>query len=190
MQSADQPDSGVRNEIRPLRARSAGRRTLDEQVRVRVPGLYRSLGKRLFRLPPENAFRRRFFPYVMARAYAAANRHDFDLIATFNDDSKYEYRASPGVLPPDLEEISSRHTGYLQMWQGWIDAFPDIQYEPRELIDFGDRMLVIVEQSGHGSGSGIRLSQTLFQLYTMEKGMVIRQEDFLDREEALRAARA
>jgi hypothetical protein len=34
------------------------------------------------------------------------------------------------------------------------------------------------------------MSQTLFQLYTFEDAMVIRQEDFLDREDALRAARA
>jgi ketosteroid isomerase-like protein len=185
---ASEPPEGVRSKIRPLRA--PGRRTPDEQLRVRWPGLYHALARLLFRLPPEHPLRRRFSAYAMARAYAAANRHDFDLIATFNDDSRYEYRASPGVLPPDLEEVSSRHTGYLQMWQSWIDAFPDIHYDPREQIDFGDRVLVTVEQSGHGSGSGIAISQTLFQLYTFEDGMVVRQEDFLDREEALRAARA
>jgi hypothetical protein len=126
----------------------------------------------------------------MARAYAAANRRDFELIATFNDTPNYEYRASPGVLPPDLEAVSRRHAGYLDMWQHWTDAFPDIHYEPRELVDFGRTALVTAEQSGHGTGSGIAVSQTLFQLYTFDAGMVIRQEDFLDREEALRAARA
>jgi hypothetical protein len=126
----------------------------------------------------------------MARAYAAANRRDFELIAAFNDNPKYEYRASPGVLPPDLEAVSSRHTGYLEMWRRWIDAFDDIHYEPSEMVDFGERILVTAEQSGHGTGSGIAMSQTLFQLYTFEDAMVIRQEDFLDREDALRAARA
>jgi hypothetical protein len=130
-------------------------------------------------------------PYTMARAYAAANRRDFELVAAFNDTPNYEYRASPGVLPPDLEAVSSRHSGYLDMWRHWTDAFPDIRYEPREMVDFGRTVLVTAEQSGHGSGSGIAMSQTLHQLYTFDDdGMVIRQEDFLDREEALRAAGA
>jgi len=180
----------VRSEIKPLRARSADRRTLDERLRIRFPGLHRWIDSFFFGLSPHSWLRRRVGPYTMARAYAAANRRDFELIAVFNDTPNYEYRASPGVLPPDLEAVSSRHSGYLDMWQRWTDAFPDIRYEPREMFDFGDRVLVTAEQSGHGSGSGIAVSQTLFQLYTFDAGMVIRQEDYLDREEALRAARA
>ena len=140
-------------------------------------------------MSPRSWLRRRLGPYTMARAYAAANRRDFELIATFNDAPTYEYRAAAGLLPPDLDPVSSRHQGYLQMWGLWLDAFPDIRFEPREQIDFGDRILVTAEQHGHGSGSGVAVSQTVFQLYTFEGGMVVRQEDFLDREEALRAAR-
>ena len=181
--------SGVRSEITPLRF--PGRRTLDERLRVRLPGLYRRLNSFFFHQHPHTWLRRRVGPYMMARAYAAANRRDFELIAAFNDTANYEYRASPGVLPPDLEAVSSRQSGYLDMWQRWTDAFPDIRYEPSEMVDFGRTILVTAEQIGHGSGSGIAMSQTLFQLYTFDSdGMVISQEDFLDREEALRAARA
>jgi ketosteroid isomerase-like protein len=72
--------------------------------------------------------------------------------------------------------------------QVWLDAFEDIRFEPEELLDMGDKVLVTAQQKGHGSGSGVGVSQTLFQLYTIRRGLVIRQEDFLDRAEALRSA--
>jgi ketosteroid isomerase-like protein len=178
----------VRSLVTPLRERASRRRTLDERLRVRFPGPFQLIGRALFRIPPRSRLRRRTAPYVMARAYAAGNRRDFDLIRTFNDLSVYEYRASADLLPPDLEQVSSRHKGYLQMWQRWMEAFEDIRFEPEEMLDLGDKILVTVEQKGHGSGSGVAVSQTVFQLFTFRRGLVIRQEDFLDRSQALAAA--
>ena len=43
-------------------------------------------------------------------------------------------------------------------------------------------------QSGHGSGSGVGVSHQVFQLFTFGRGLVIRQQDFLDRAAALDAA--
>jgi len=181
-------ENGVRSEIKPLSDRASRRRTLDERLRVRFPGIFHLLGRLLFRIPPRSRLRQRVVVLSIARTYAAANRRDFDLIRTFNDLSVYEYRASADVLPPDLDAVSSGHEGYLGMWQLWLEAFEDIRFEPEELLDMGDKVLVTAQQKGHGSGSGVAVSQTLFQLYTMRRGLVIRQEDFLDRAEALEAA--
>jgi len=60
--------------------------------------------------------------------------------------------------------------------------------EPQELLDFGDRVLVTTNLTGHGSGSGVSFSQQLFQLFTLRQGLVGRQRDFLDRTKALEAA--
>ena len=51
-----------------------------------------------------------------------------------------------------------------------------------------DKLLVTAEQRGHGSGSGVAVSQPVFQLFMFRRGLVVRQEDFLDAEEALEAA--
>ena len=56
------------------------------------------------------------------------------------------------------------------------------------MIDFGVRTLVTTRQSGHGSGSGVAVSQRVFQVFTYRDGLVIRQEDFADRSKALEAA--
>jgi hypothetical protein len=47
------------------------------------------------------------------------------------------------------------------------------------------RFLVTVEMSGHGAGSGVSISQHLFQLFTVGRGLVVRQIDYLDRAEVL-----
>ena len=60
--------------------------------------------------------------------------------------------------------------------------------DPEELLDLGNRILVTTRQSGHGSGSGVAVGQSVFQLFTFRRGLVIRQEDFLDRSQALDAA--
>jgi hypothetical protein len=100
----------------------------------------------------------------------------------------YEYRPSRDLLPPDLDEVFHGRDGYLKLWRYWLDAFEDIRWEPGEVLDFGDKILVATEQSGHGSGSGVRVSEPVFQLFTLQRGLVIRQEDFLDRAEAFEAA--
>jgi ketosteroid isomerase-like protein len=123
----------------------------------------------------------------IARAYAAANRRDFELILILNDDDHYEYRPSPHLLPPDMETVYHGHDGYRRFWRLWLDAFQDIRWDPEELLDFGDKALVTTKQSGRGSSSGVAVSEPVFQLFTFSRGLVIRQEDFLDRDEALEA---
>ena len=125
---------------------------------------------------------------AISRAYAAANRRDFDLVLTLNDPEIYEYRPSRDLLPPDLESVFYGHDGYLQLWRYWLDAFGDIRWDPEEILDMGGKVLVTTQQRGHGLGSGVEVSESVFQLFTFRKGLVIRQEDFLDRSDALIAA--
>jgi len=128
------------------------------------------------------------FARSMVRAYAAANRRDFELILTFNDDDPYEYRPSRDLLPPDMQTVYHGHDGYRRFWRLWLDAFQDIRWDPEEMLDFGEKALVTTRQSGRGSSSGVAVAEPVFQLFTFRRGLVIRQEDFLDRDEALEAA--
>jgi hypothetical protein len=76
----------------------------------------------------------------------------------------------------------------LELWRYWRDAFQDIRWDPEEVVDFGEMFLVTAQQSGHGSGSGIAVSEPIFQLFTLRRGLVIRQEDFRERSDALEVA--
>ncbi len=90
-------------------------------------------------------------------------------------------------MPPDLDTIFYGHDGYRKLWRYWLDAFEDIRWDPEEILDFGDRFLVRAQQRGRGSGSGVAVSEPVFQLFTLRRGLVVRQEDFLDRSKALEA---
>src|ERR671934_45495 len=103
-------------------------------------------------------------------------------------DPNIEYRPSEDLMPPDLEGAFHGHDGYLALWRYWRDAFDDIRWDPEEVLDLGDRLLVETQQRGHGSGSGVAVSEPVFQLFTFRSGLVIRQEDFRDRAKALEAA--
>jgi ketosteroid isomerase-like protein len=74
------------------------------------------------------------------------------------------------------------------VWRQVLEAFEDWTLEPEELIDQGDRLFSMTRTSGHGTVSGVPVSQTIFSVYTFRRGLVVRQEDFGDRGEALQAA--
>jgi len=179
---------GVRIPLSPLSHRASQRRSLDEQLRVRSPAIFRRLANAFMRLPPRARLRRLLIARGIQRAYAAGNRRDFDLLLVGMDPGSYEYRPSDDLLPPDLETVFYGHEGYLKLWRYWLDAFEDIRWDPEEILDLGDKLLVTTQQRGHGSGSGVAVSKPVFQLFTLRRGLVARQEDFLDRSKALEAA--
>ena len=179
---------GVRIALPPLSQRATQRRSVDEHLRVRFPALFRPLGDAIMRLPPRSRLRRSMVARLVGRAYAAGIRRDFDVLLTGMDPETYQYRPSGDLMPPDLEPVFYGHDGYLQLWRYWLDAFDDIRWDPEEILDLGDKLLVTAQQRGHGSGSGVAVSKPVFQLFKFRRGLVVRQEDFLDRSEALEAA--
>jgi ketosteroid isomerase-like protein len=170
-----------------LSEKAGQRRSLDERLFVRFPALFRLLAGAFMRLPPRSRLRRSMVTRRVWQAYAAANRRDFDAVLVGWDRGS-EYLPSGDLMPPDLEAVFHGHDGYLQLWRYWLDAFEDIRWDPEEMLDFGDRFLVTAQQRGHGSGSGVAVSEPVFQLFKLRQGLVVRQEDFLDRSKALEAA--
>ena len=156
---------------------------------VRFPALYPLLADAFMRLPPRSRLRR----LMLART---VGRHMRQLTVETSTSSSglgsrdSEYRPSGDLLPPDLEPVSTATTGTAELWRYWLDAFEDIRWDPEEILDFGDRLLVTTQQRGRGSGSGVAVSEPVFQLFTFRRGLVVRQEDFLDRSKALEAVGA
>jgi ketosteroid isomerase-like protein len=179
---------GTRSALPRLGERASQRRSLDDRLYVRFPALYRLLADAFSRLPSRSRLRRSIAARRVQRAYAAANRRDFDLVLV-GWDSASEYRPSADLLPPDVEPVFHGHDGMRQLWRYWLDAFEDIRWDPEEMLEFGgEQVLVTTQQSGRGSASGVSVSEPVFQLFTLRRGLVVRQEDFLDRSTALEAA--
>ena len=178
---------GVRTTLRPSKENPGQHRALDERLLLRFPAVARLVGESFMRLSPRSRLRRLLLARRIRQAYAAQARRDFEAVLA-GWDPACEYRPSRDLLPPDLETAFHGHEGMFELWRYWRDAFQDIRWEPEEVLDFGERFLVTAQQSGHGSGSGVAVSQPVFQLFTLRGGFVVRQEDFRERSDALEAA--
>jgi ketosteroid isomerase-like protein len=178
---------GVRYPVSLPGERRSQRRSLDERLFVRFPALFRLFADAWTRLPLRSRLRRLPVTRLVARACAAANRRDFDLLV-LGLDPDIEYRPRGDQMPLDLEAVFYGRDGYRAVWRAMADAFDDLRLVPEEVLDFGDRLLTTAQVRGHGSGSGVPVSTELFQVVKLRRGLVVRQQDFGDRTEALEAA--
>jgi ketosteroid isomerase-like protein len=167
------------------------RRTVDERIFVRFPALVRVLFSAWSRLPPQSRPRRAWLSRTVRQACEAWNRRDFDLLF-LGIDPQAEYRLpeslAGGYMPPDLLGVHQGYEGYLCVWEGLFEAWENLELKLDEAIDFGDRLLLAGRATGHGRHSGAPIDAPLFQVITMRRGLVIRQEEFGDRDRALQAA--
>lgn len=170
----------------PLVPETRRRRSLDERIVVRFPALARLFAAWWARLPQHSRLRRVLLLRLFRQAYAAANRKDFDLLLTGLDPG-IEYHSSE-LWQLDFDAVYHGHGGYLEVWRAVLESFEVVRLDPEELLDLGDRVLVTTTLSGHGAGTGLSTSQPHFQLFTLRRGLVVRQDDFRYRAEALKAA--
>jgi ketosteroid isomerase-like protein len=163
-------------------------RTLDERILVRFSALAPWLTAALNRLPRHSRLRCALLVRRARLAYAAVNRRDFDLaVALYDPNYEYHLRGEHVAFPDwDLGYVG--HDGFRKFWRQALEAFDDIRFDPEEILDLGDRRLITVQISGHGTGSGVAVNQKLFQLFTYRRGLIVRQDDFSDRARALEAA--
>jgi hypothetical protein len=159
---------------------------LDERIVVRFPALARLSAAWWARLPQHSRLRRVLLLRRFRQAYAAANRRDLDLLLTGLDPG-IEYHTSE-LWQIDFDASYHGHGDYLEVWRKVLESFEDLRLDPEELLDLGDRVLVTITLSGRGVGSGVSTSQRHFQLFTFRRGLVVRQDDFQDRAEALKTA--
>ena len=187
-QEAVEPVTGVRTPVTV--SSETTRRTLDERIFIRFPAVARVFASAWTRLPPRSRLRRAIISRLSRLGCEAVNRRDFDVVLLFLDpEFEMRFDESPvgGFVPPDLVGVHRGHEAFLRIWQTAIQAI-NLRIEHEEVIDFGDRFLATGRQKGHGTGSGIPVDEPLFQLFTLRRGLVIREEDFVDRHKALEAA--
>lgn len=170
-----------------LPSEAAGRRrTPDEHLAVRFPGLYHRFADRLMRLPLDSRLRRWFLTSSVARGCAAANRRDFELMLTgWADD--IDYRAVEGAL----DDHGPIH-GKAEMrayFQDWIDTFDEFKVEPLEVIDAGqDQVIAVLRNSGRAKLSGVETDLTFAVVNTIRDGKIVRGREYWTKEQALEAA--
>lgn len=114
------------------------------------------------------------------------NRGEFDWVADH--------------VPPDFELVPTPGSGISEKFVGpegvsrWYDelaeAWETIRTDVEEVVDFGERVVVLGRIRNRGRVSGIEVDVVAAHLWTVENGVPTRIELVGDREEALRRGSA
>jgi ketosteroid isomerase-like protein len=176
----------VRTPIGPD-ARLPTRRTLDERLMVRWPGVYAALTRALQGLPPRSRLRRALLRRSALSAWGAWVRGDLDLVLVrFAPDCRYdpprEWRAA------GMRDAYQGHAGLREWTADMRDAWEWIDNTPLEVIDAGDVLVFINKVRMRARGSGIEFDTRFGFVIRIERGLIVREQDFSDLDEALRAA--
>lgn len=75
-----------------------------------------------------------------------------------------------------------------KQFRQWVEACPDLIYEPLEVRTNGDRAFVWVRMSGHSGSSKIPVETELAHVWTVEDDKIRRIEEYVDRAGGLEAA--
>ena len=117
-------------------------------------------------------------------AHEAFNRGDLD--------ATVEFFHPEAVWIPYLAGLEGRefrgHAALLDMWRDLRQNYAGFQIDPQEVIDGGDRMVVVVEARTIEPRSGVEVRQKWAQLMSIRDDLIERVEPFPTREAALEAA--
>lgn len=104
---------------------------------------------------------------------------------------------TPEVFDPDVEVVWSAdipgvgtYHGLAGLTEGMLDfleAWESVGWTADELIDVGDRVVVLATARGRGKGSGVEAETKFAHVWTMRAGKATKIAAYTDRAEALKA---
>jgi ketosteroid isomerase-like protein len=87
---------------------------------------------------------------------------------------------------PDSDSFTGRDAFIANMAK-LDESFEELRLEPLEIIDLGERILVVVSMRGRGRGSGVPVEMAFVQLWSLRDGKAVSLRDFATKAEALEA---
>lgn len=159
-----------------------GRRALDERLFLALPGFFRTSSRRTFRLPIRSRFRRRLLTRNVLVSYQGQNRDDWNFTFLLYDDRSELQNVPIAGGGSQVAGVGFSYQGVdgaKQLAADWKAPWASITFEPVQMVDAGDKILVLSYLSARGRGSGIEVREPLAQLIEFEDGMVRRQRNWL-----------
>ena len=171
---------------KPLRVRDQSRRTFDQRFFLRFPRLAAVPLRLVAGLPPRSRVRQAALWRATRLALEAYNRRDMDAVG-IGYHPEFEYHPARNWVEAGLLEPSYRGIeGHKQYVASTAEVFgTEVYVKPVELIDAGERMVVLANVPMRAQASGIELTEAFALVSTFEDGMVIRVQEFYDLQEAL-----
>ena len=173
---------------KPLRVRERSRRTLDERLALRFPRPFAAYARLISRLPPMSRLRQASLWRAGRLALEAYNRRDLDAVV-IGCHPEFEWRPDRRWVEAGLMETSYRG---LEGYRRYVDATAEVfggevYVQPVELIDLGERFVILAEAPMRAQASGVPLTEAWALVGTVRDGRVISYQEYFDHAEALEA---
>ena len=161
------------------------RRTLIDRLFVRWPGAFVALSRAAQRLPRRSRLRRAVVRSSALSGWGAWVRGDLDVcLVRFAPD--YHYDPPREWLIAGMPDVYRGHAGFRQWAADLHEAWDFLDHTPLEVVDAGDKVAFLCRIRLRARTSGIELDSRLGQVFWTERGLIVRESDFGDWEEALR----
>ena len=171
----------------PITLRAHPRRSLEERLALQFPRALIVFVRAVLRLPPSSRLRQAYLRRAVQLAFGALNRDDVEAaVATYHPEVKLELPkefVGLGLDPPDRGREER-----VTFERKWNAEWGRLRYELEEIIDLGDRLLVIGRFEASGPSSGAGFDNEFAEIFTISAGRVIREQAFFNNAEALAAA--
>jgi ketosteroid isomerase-like protein len=171
----------------PIAVRAYSRRRLAERLGLRFPGVVALVSRAVYRLRPQSRLRQAVVHRVAVGATEAVNRGDHEAAFVFHHPD-VELHSPPEMVGLGEDSVTRGREERVRFQRTWTAQWGEVRFEPEEVTDLGDRMLMIGRMKGSGLSSGAAFDSEWANLTTISAGRVIREQVFRDHREALKAA--
>jgi hypothetical protein len=163
-------------------------RTLDQRLSLRFPRFGAANARLIGKLPPGSRLRQAALPRAVRLASEAYNRRDLDAVV-IGWHRECEYIPGREWIEAGLVEPCYRGLeGYRKYVAATSEVWGAENYlMPLELIDLGDRFVVLANVPMRAQASGVSLTEAFAYVATLKDGRPIRLQEYYNHGEALKA---
>jgi ketosteroid isomerase-like protein len=121
-----------------------------------------------------------------------------DIAALFRDDELFEQTAGAleSFIDPEVESVANwmggtRYVGvegFRRLWLDWLEPWTSYHTTVDELIDAGDRVLVLIRDRGRRPDVDAEIELTASSVWEVRNGRIVRVAFYTDRDDAFEAA--
>jgi ketosteroid isomerase-like protein len=119
--------------------------------------------------------------------WAAWSRRDLDLMLV-RAAVEHELEQPDQMVGAGLRQSYRGHAGFRDFHADAHEAWERMDTIPVEIVDAGDRFVILGHLRTRARGSGVELDTPFAQAMSLERGLIVRSRIFFDWDEALRAA--
>jgi len=173
---------------KPVRLREGSSRAFEQRLFTRLPWLAAPSLRLIAKLQPSSRLRQALVWRGIRQSVEAFNRRDLDALAPTLDPD-FEFHPPREVVESGFfEPCYLGAAGYRKYVSELSDVWgADMRVESLDLLDLGDRFVMLLDVPVRARASGVPLTGKLASVATLAEGRVIHQQDYFDHAEALEA---